>query len=103
MQIGEDAFRGCSNLRHISLEGPLGSIGSGAFRDCVSLTGNINIWINNLKKIGVGSFSGCTGANRIVIHTTSNDALSSDIWTNDADISTIVSSVVYTYKTGSLY
>ena len=97
MYIGNEAFRGCRNLRKITLEGPLGRIGDRAFQDCSALTGNVNVWINNLGKIGVGAFNGCTGVNRIVVHTTSESNLSADIWTNDIEISTRVSSVVYTY------
>ena len=55
--IGEDAFRGCTNLTSVTIPSSVTSIGKGAFLDC---TGLINITIGSgVKNIGVNAFDGC--------------------------------------------
>jgi hypothetical protein len=58
--IGQNAFRGCSNLTNVTFTTTsiVTSIGESAFRDCTALT-PINI-PNSVISIGVSAFQGCS-------------------------------------------
>ena len=57
--IGNDSFRGCTNLTSVSIANSVTSIGTAAFEDCTGLTG-ITL-PNSLSSIGIGAFYGCSG------------------------------------------
>ena len=63
--IGEDAFRYCSGLTHITIPNSVTSIGGGAFRNCTSLT-SITIG-NSVTSIGISAFDGCSGLKEIYV------------------------------------
>ena len=63
--IGGYAFRGCTNLKSITIPDGVTSIGKWAFETCTSLT-SITIG-NGVTKIGEGAFSYCTVLTSITI------------------------------------
>lgn len=64
-EIGNGAFRGCTNLTSIELPNTVTKIGFAAFRDCSSLTSII--LPNNVVKIEDGTFKNCTKLTSIVL------------------------------------
>ncbi|MDB4414348.1 leucine-rich repeat domain-containing protein, partial [bacterium] len=65
--IGNDAFRGCTNLRSIAIPNSVTSIGSGAFDFCTSLT-SITI-PDSVTSIGSRAFGYCTSLTTIEVST----------------------------------
>ncbi|MDB4799886.1 leucine-rich repeat domain-containing protein, partial [Akkermansiaceae bacterium] len=63
--IGNDAFRGCTNLRSIAIPNSVTSIGSGAFNGCTSLT-SITI-PNSVTSIGDYAFRDCNSLTSVTI------------------------------------
>ena len=60
MQIGNNAFRGCSSLETVQFEGEyLRKIGSNAFRDCTTLT-NVDLSGLIVDEMGRNTFAYCT-------------------------------------------
>lgn len=63
MQIGRNAFEGCSSLTNIVFPDGLASIGDGAFKGCSALT-NV-IFPDGLKEIGRAAFEDCSSLTNI--------------------------------------
>ena len=63
--IGDNAFRGCSGLRSITIPESVTSIGNYAFRGCSGLT-SVTI-PESVTSIGNYAFSGCSGLTSITI------------------------------------
>lgn len=62
LMVGDYAFNGCTNLitnEKNFLPKKMFSIGEGAFKDCKSLTGNLNLTL--IESLGKAAFSGCSG------------------------------------------
>ena len=64
-RIGDNAFRGCSNLTSIDIPNSVTSIGNYAFRYCRALT-SIDI-PNSVTSIGNDAFSSCSGLTSVTI------------------------------------
>ena len=65
VEIGQNAFAGCSRLAGVSIPNSVTTIGAGAFNGC---TGLIGISIpESVTTIGNSAFSGCTGLTGISI------------------------------------
>ncbi len=56
--IGYSAFRGCHNIKSITISKGITSIGASAFSDCISVTKII--LPDSLKSIGTDAFLGCS-------------------------------------------
>ena len=67
-EIGDDAFKGCTNLTSIVIPSNVTKIGGWAFNGCTSLT-SIEI-PGNVTKIGDGAFAGCTSLKDIYLEQT---------------------------------
>ena len=65
INIGADAFRGCSDLINVTIPDSVISIEGGAFSGCANLTG-VTIG-NNVTTIGQGSFYNCTSLVSVII------------------------------------
>ena len=65
MEIKEDAFKGCKELKSIEIPPSVTEIGKGAFDGCSSLT-SISI-PESVTKIGRDAFSGCSSLTNISI------------------------------------
>ena len=63
--IGPYVFRGCTNLKTVSLSATLGSIGSEAFKNCTSLS-SISIPMS-VESIGYYAFNNCSSLSSISI------------------------------------
>ena len=63
--IGDGAFKGCTNLNSVTIGNSVTSIGNGAFSDCSGLT-SITIG-NNVTSIGESAFNGCSGLTSVHI------------------------------------
>ena len=89
LEIGSDAFRGCSILNSFTFSNSIKKINFRAFDHCTNLT-SINL-SNSLTNIGYGAFDGCTSLKNIIIpnsvtdieeHAFSNTGLTSIIIPN---------------------
>jgi hypothetical protein len=63
--IGNEAFRGCTGLTHITIPGSVKSIGSWAFQGCTGLS-HITI-PGSVESIGAYAFCDCTGLTQVTI------------------------------------
>ena len=57
ISIGENAFRGCENLKNLELPSTITSIGYRAFEGCIHLTGSLIL--PNVVEIRAQAFNGC--------------------------------------------
>lgn len=64
-KIGNYAFKGCTNLKNVSLPNTLKSLGVEAFHSCSSLTSII--LPNSLETIEMGLFANCENLSSITI------------------------------------
>ena len=64
--IEDEAFKGCTNLKSITIPDNVTDIGDYAFSDCTSLE-SIKI-PNSVTDIGCEAFSDCTSLNSVTIH-----------------------------------
>ena len=65
-KIDAGGFRGCANLKSVTLSDTITTIGMSAFEDCPNLT-TINFPDHSLLEIGYDAFSGCTSLTSITI------------------------------------
>jgi hypothetical protein len=65
INIGDEAFAGCTGLTDITISGSIISIGIGAFESCTSLT-NVTI-PNGVSGIGDGAFFFCSSLTNVTI------------------------------------
>lgn len=65
ISIGDDAFKGCSSLRRVTLPASITKIQDNAFEDCPDMT--FITLPDNLSTIGNNAFKGCTGLTGIII------------------------------------
>ena len=65
LNVGDDAFSGCSNLKSVSIPSSVTSIGDRAFSGCVGLE-NVEI-PNSVTSIGVAAFIDCSNLTSITI------------------------------------
>ena len=63
-QIADEVFKGQKNLKTVTMNGNISSIGKGVFEDCTSLT-NVNM-NTGLITIGNYAFSGCTSLKSLI-------------------------------------
>ena len=64
-EIGDEAFRNCTNITELTLPESLTTIGSGAFKGCTGLTGLA--LPESLTGIGSGAFEGCDGITELTL------------------------------------
>ncbi|MGN0801548.1 MAG: leucine-rich repeat protein [Candidatus Faecivicinus sp.] len=64
-EIGDEAFRSCTNITELTLPSSLTSIGSGAFRGCTGIT-ELTLPAS-LTSIGAGALEGCTGLEKLTV------------------------------------
>ncbi len=64
-KIGDNAFKSCNKLIHVSFPYETTIVGNGAFQDCTALE-NLPI-TNNVKEIGNNAFNKCQKITRIII------------------------------------
>ena len=64
-EIGDEAFRNCTNITELTLPESLTTIGSGAFKGCTGLTGLT--LPESLTTIGSGAFEGCDGITELTL------------------------------------
>ena len=100
MAIGDDAFRGCSQLTSITIPNSVTSIGSEAFRACSQLT-SITIPYS-VTNIGEEAFCGCSSLTFVILN---SDAIVSksydyDYHYNNSSIGDIFGSQVTEYVIG---
>lgn len=65
MEIGDDAFQDCKNLKTVQLPEKLKTIGMGAFAECSNLT-EVKL-PEKLKTIGWAAFAGCSNLTEVTI------------------------------------
>lgn len=65
--IGQGAFKGCSSLKSVTMNGGVLSVDGMAFQNCTSLT-TIN-WSSRLQSIGSQAFSGCSSLKNVTLPT----------------------------------
>ncbi len=65
-RIGNEAFKGMSEIENVSISNSVNSIGDSAFEECVTLT-KIKI-PNSVDSVGKEAFSGCTTLNKVDIY-----------------------------------
>lgn len=65
LELGDGAFKGCSNLSSVVISAHVREIGWHAFENCISLS---HVEINtNVEKIGDCAFNGCNSLNNVTI------------------------------------
>ena len=64
-EIGDEAFRNCTNITELTLPESLTTIGSGALEGCTGIT-ELTL-PESLTTIGAGAFKGCTGLEKLTV------------------------------------
>ena len=82
------AFRGRTLLTSITIPDSVTKIEQSAFKNCTSLT-SVTI-PNSVTAIGSGVFSGCTSLTSVTMKSTTPPSISTDVFTNDNNLSSIV-------------
>jgi hypothetical protein len=76
INIGESAFRGCSNLTDVIIPDSVTTIGASAFSDCINLT---SIYLSSgVSNIANTSFSNCSGLEAFIVDAANTSYTSQD-------------------------